>query len=111
MRGGGAPSGAKGGVCRDPLHRNAGKLQPRNALRARHRDVFLAEGPFFRVKGRAPHSAYPDDFAPFTNTTSSQHEWQSPVVGPDGDPKPPECAGYVTPHPQAPHPVPPQDAS
>ena len=60
---------------------------------------------------RAPHSADPDGFPPFTNATSSQLEWQTPVVGPDGDPGPPECAGYVTPRPQAPHPVPLQDAS
>jgi len=103
MRGGGAPDGAKVVfiAIRSAVGDEAATAQ---RPQARHRDVLQTSGPFFRVKARAPHSVDPGDFAPFTNTASSQHEWQSPIVGPDGSPRPPECAGYVTPRPQAPHP-------
>jgi hypothetical protein len=39
------------------------------------------------------------------------NKWQSLVMGPDGDPKRPECGEHVCPRPQAPHPAPLQDAS
>src|ERR1700754_845484 len=32
------------------------------------------------------------DFAPLACPTSGQLQWQSPVLGPDGNPRPPECA-------------------
>jgi len=82
-----------------PERRQAATAQ---RLTARHRGDFCPRDRSSGQRRRAPHSADPDGFPPFTNATSSQHEWQTPVVGPDGDPEPPECAGYITLRPQAP---------
>ena len=42
-------------------------------------------------------------FARLTRTRPAVKR-QSPVMGPDDYPGPPECEGYVFPRPQAPHP-------
>ena len=71
--------------------RIAGPQRPRKRLSTLHRGDFCPRDRSSGQRRRAPHSADPDGFPPFTNATSSQHEWQTPVVGPDGDPRPPEC--------------------
>ena len=71
--------------------RIAGQQRPRKRLSTLHRGDFCPRDRSSGQRRRAPHSADPDGFPPFTNATSSQHEWQTPVVGPDGDPRPPEC--------------------
>ena len=38
------------------------------------------------------------DFAPLRLSPSSQLQWQCPVMGPDGNPRPPECAERRPPH-------------
>ena len=92
-----------------PERRQAATAQ---RLTARHRGDFCPRDRSSGQRRRAPHSADPDGFPPFTNATSSQHEWQTPVVGPDGDPRPPECVRERLPPARRRRiPVPPQDAS
>jgi hypothetical protein len=71
--------------------RIAGQQRPRKRLSTLHRGDFCPRDRSSGQRRRPPQSADPDGFPPFTNATSSQHEWQTPVVGPDGDPRPPEC--------------------
>jgi len=95
MRGGGAPDGAKVVfiAIRSAVGDEAATAQ---RPQARHRDVLQTSGPFFRVKARAPHSVDPGDFAPFTNTASSQHE---PHSGPGRFPETSRVRGVRHPTP------------
>lgn len=75
-------------------------------LVARHRGVFRIPGPCFPGTAWAVARVRALAMA----VTVSASSWQGPLVSPDGDPDPRE-RGYVLPRPQAPLPVPPQDAS
>ena len=96
-----------------PACRIAGKLEPRNALR-RATAGFWAGGPFCLAPARpvwlgfsgqrASKTLIPADFSAVHHVPSQPNYRLSPVVGSDGDPRPPESSlrGW----PQAPHPVP-----
>jgi len=73
----------------------ASETEPRNALRRATATFFLIEGPFFRVLG-APIGAIRQVSLPSPAPVQPRQR-QSPVVGPDGDPRPPECSGIRPP--------------
>ena len=76
-----------------PQHsvRIAGQQRPRKRLSTLHRGDFCPRDRSSGQRAELSTPLIPTGFPPFTNATSSQHEWQTPVVGPDGDPRPPEC--------------------
>jgi hypothetical protein len=91
---------------------SATKLQSRR-LSARTSRRFLSPGPYFRVLG-----IYPAGFRPPSPAPVQPSKRQSPVVGPDDYPGPPECAGIrppharrrrIPPHSKTPHEAPPRE--
>jgi hypothetical protein len=98
MRGGGAPKGAPCGSGRSLRGRNAGAQRPRKRLPALHRGDFglgdrasgdLAQNPRVLIPAVSRHSPVP---------RPADGRRQSLVMGPDGDPLPPECARLRWPH-------------
>lgn len=110
-RGGGAPKGAPWWWPQHEL-RIAEARRPRKRLPALRRgDLSLQDrvsGPRHDALRTASSRRFP---AVRLSHVLPTNKWQSLVMGPDGDPKRPECEEHVCPRPQAPHPAPLQDAS
>ncbi len=51
---------------------------------------------FFKTSVRSSGDLAHGDFAPLP-VPVQPHQWQSPIMGPDGNPRPPECAGHDPP--------------
>src|SRR5712675_523629 len=65
---------------------------------------------FFKTPVRSSGDLAHGDFAPLP-VPVQPHQWQGPVVSPDGNPRPPDDVSYVSPRPQAPLPPPRSKAS
>jgi hypothetical protein len=103
--GGGAPKGATFNEWPQHAVRSAGHQRPRKRLSILHRGDFCLRGRTSGYWARAHCPTIRPAFAAFTRTRPA-HEGQTPVMGSDDDPEPPECAGQRLPRARRRHPSP-----